>query len=342
MNRQQTRTGFTLVELLVVIAIIGILVSLLLPAVQTAREAARRSQCQNNLKQIMLSVHNYHDTNKYLPPSIQFEPGESPESSDKLLPNWLIRMLPFMEQQPLFNSFTFTNSSNQVVYISDPLNRVPRGTRVATLSCPSDPNSQAMPFVGTTPGEGDNWARGNYAANASLEFAGNGRQGSLWGWKNADQRGVMGLNNAVTFGQVTDGLSNTIFVAEIRVGLTEKDRRGSWALGTAAASALFKHGNGGDANGPNAPYAQADDLEGCNDVAAVIGAAQMQRMRMGCCGGCPSYQQAARSMHPGGVLVGMGDGSVRFVPDTIETSSSRLAVWDHLNNSAAGVPAAIP
>src|SRR5690349_22458600 len=103
------RRAFTLVELLVVIAIIGILVALLLPAVQSAREAARRMQCQNNLKQLGLALHNYHDTNQSFPPCMSFDKDVSDISNTpNYRANWVIRILPFCEQQNLYNAFDFT------------------------------------------------------------------------------------------------------------------------------------------------------------------------------------------------------------------------------------------
>ncbi len=101
------RRGFTLVELLVVIAIIGILVALLLPAVQSAREAARRMQCQNHLKQLGLALHNYHDTLGYFPPSSNWAAiaEVNTKNNANLRANWVISILPYIEQQSLYNSF---------------------------------------------------------------------------------------------------------------------------------------------------------------------------------------------------------------------------------------------
>ena len=110
MSPRPRPAGFTLVELLVVIAIIGVLVALLLPAVQAAREAARRSQCGNNLKQIGLALHNYHDTLKWFPPGAVFEGGASTAPNAQPINqrgSMHVRLLPYMEQQALYNAFDF-------------------------------------------------------------------------------------------------------------------------------------------------------------------------------------------------------------------------------------------
>ena len=154
-NRVECRRAFTLVELLVVIAIIGILVALLLPAVQAAREAARRTSCQNNLKQIGIALQNYHDSSSgAFPPGIVFDAGPTgmpfvPDRSWSFRPNWIINILPYMEEQGLYDSFDLT------VYISDAVNQIPRGTTVETLLCPSDADRAATKFTGQR--EGDNW-----------------------------------------------------------------------------------------------------------------------------------------------------------------------------------------
>ncbi|HZN37062.1 MAG TPA: DUF1559 domain-containing protein [Pirellulaceae bacterium] len=328
MVRTRRRSGFTLVELLVVIAIIGVLVALLLPAVQAAREAARRTQCLNHLKQIGIGLHNYHDTYRILPPAMTFPQGELAESSDLMGANWVISMLPYYEQQNLYEAFNLRQP------ISSAANRTARGTRVAALLCPSDPNNRTA-FRGNSTGEGDNWARGNYAANGP-----NGRLDNRATWADPNLRGVMGWNLSVRFAEVTDGLSQTLMVGEIRAGLSADDRRGTWALGTAGSSALIWHGFTGDANGPNAPNADADDIEGCSTLVATIGAARLLKEKMSCWEPCPSWQAAPRSLHPTGVCVVLCDGSVQFISNSVQTSGpfgSTMAAWDHFINSDGGV-----
>ena len=154
-NRIERRRAFTLVELLVVIAIIGILVALLLPAVQSAREAARRTSCQNNLKQIGIALQNYHDASSgAFPPGIVFDLGptgipQRPDASWYYRPNWIINLLPYIEEQGLYDSFDLNE------FISAEVNLVPRGTTVETLLCPSDADRAATKF--TSQRDGPNW-----------------------------------------------------------------------------------------------------------------------------------------------------------------------------------------
>ncbi len=216
--------GFTLVELLVVITIIGILMALLLPAVQSAREAARRAQCANNLKQLALAVINYESQHTVYPPSVQFDPGDDPAWTDRLRPNWIILILPFLEQEGLYHAF------NLALPISDSANRYARGVELPILKCPTDGGYNRVKFAGT-PGrsEGDNWARGNYGANAGRGYmlgqsywssrpdAIGGPDSPGWSGPSAYQfRGVMGANCSQPSAKIRDGLSNTLAAADVK------------------------------------------------------------------------------------------------------------------------------
>lgn len=350
--------GFTLVELLVVIAIIGILVSLLLPAVQAAREAARRVQCQNNMKQLGLAVLNYENAFKILPPASIWPAGSAMETQNNsnIGPTWIVLILPQMEQQAVYNAFDFKKS------LTDPVNERARSTVLASVLCPSDAYNSKL-YSGKSGSSqsgnhGPNWGRGNYGANGALGFqsptvhcndygtGGSGCAGGATspGWADGRIRGVMGANSAATLAEVRDGTSSTIMLAEIRAGLTTYDVRGTWAFPGAGASAVWAHGYVGDCGGPNTSQMAGDDTSGCNEVADELGGAEeVQRRGMGCYTGTsshPNRQAAARSMHTGGIFTCFVDGSVHWISDYVEvsTSISYASVWDRLNTSRDGLP----
>src|SRR3954447_137232 len=130
------RRGFTLVELLVVIAIIGVLVALLLPAVQSAREAARRTQCTNNIRQVALAVHNFHDTNNTVPPCVTATPiAGTATAPGGFGPGWgfIPYLLPYIEQKPLYDTINFTTNvcCNSMTLVHN--------AKIGSLTCPSDP-----------------------------------------------------------------------------------------------------------------------------------------------------------------------------------------------------------
>jgi prepilin-type N-terminal cleavage/methylation domain-containing protein len=341
------RSGFTLVELLVVITIIGILIALLLPAVQAAREAARRMQCNNNLKQLALGLHGYHAANNIFPPAVQCPATEVAMTTDRMGPNWCIASLPFMENQGLYDSF------NRSLPISDPTNRPARGTALAVMNCASDSASRTA-YLGKSAAEGDNWARGNYGANGGDCFAypGDPRDCSTAagpGWTDGRTRGVMGYNCAVDFSRIRDGTSCTILVGEMRVGVSDHDRRGCWALGGACSSALFGYGShqGNDSNGPNPRGDFVDDMAGCDYLRNTSpGAGALLSEGMSCYATSGSYTiaTAARSCHPGGVQITLCDGSVCFIGDHVNIIGPvpysvwpTESVWDRLITSDDGL-----
>jgi prepilin-type N-terminal cleavage/methylation domain-containing protein len=354
--------AFTLVELLVVIAIIGILVALLLPAIQAARAAARRAQCQSQIKQIGLALHNYHTTKNRFPPGMQHphagnnpaRPTTAPDNVNHR-PNWIMYILPYIEEQGLYDSFhphTWDLKITPPVYVSSAVNREERGARIPMLLCPEDQGAD-VPFAGHNAQEGDNWGRSTYACNGDNERT------DVPITKDPRKIGVLRVNKSLKIAQILDGTTHTILAAEIRIGLSEIDRRGVWALGHSGSSNLTWHGWSGDCNGPNTPNPRSDDILGCDKLIASLGGLNvtdgnsvLQQERMSCWQPCPSYQACPRSRHaPGGVHVVMGDGAVRWIDDSINTSGEfgpyeirnirgAVAVWDRLISSQDGVPVA--
>lgn len=188
----RVRKGFTLVELLVVIAIIGVLIALLLPAVQAAREAARRSQCANNLKQLGLALHNYHDTFKRFPAGIG--PGVGLNSAE----TWnawggIAPMLPFMEQTNLFDKIDWG------LYWGTGVNAQVSNARIDTLTCPSDPGSALV--------------------RAPISYNLSHGPCSTWDVGAGQEVGMFDRLYWCQIAEITDGTSNTIAMAEARIGL---------------------------------------------------------------------------------------------------------------------------
>jgi prepilin-type N-terminal cleavage/methylation domain-containing protein len=332
--------GFTLVELLVVIAIIGVLVALLLPAVQSAREAARRTSCNNNIRQFGLAAHSFADAMGKFPVGVQIAQAPPNGAQDMLSayrtpgfgPNWAVLLLPYYEQRALFdanaagiNNFLPSNGADQSW-------RNVRSTQLAVFRCPSDPFYKTLFSL-----NGGNWARGNYAANAGpgwLNWArdgashdGGARDGSSSGTRQM-AGGPFGVNYGSRIAELTnqDGSTNTILFSEIRVGLTHNDRRGTWAMGLGGASLTCANAIG-DATVPNDANEKSDDIEDCSDLRTALGVgnAGLSAKRMGCSfdngpRNWPNWQAQSRSLHPTGVQVCFSDGSVRTVPNTIAQS----------------------
>lgn len=310
-SRQTRDRGFTLVELLVVIAIIGVLVALLLPAVQQAREAARRMQCSNNLKQIGLAMHNYHDTHKKLPYG-SFNLREAWPASGT---NWRSLILPFIEQSTVHDNLTFSDDP-AIHFMAGGAaggaaltgNEVLRGLLINTYRCPS-----------TTYPEFDNPAgANNQQGTMMVTYAGiqgaarpipglnpnNGTRDCGHGW--SCDNGVLSVNVTFNFAAVLDGTSNTMLVAE-QSGLVALRNRtanyyGGWfgarnktSVSGTTCSDLWQAGTTCVRFGPNSNIVQTGATETMFRNNTVI-----------------------NSHHPGGIMSVFVDGSVQFIPDTID------------------------
>jgi len=341
--------GFTLIELLVVIAIIAILIALLLPAVQQAREAARRTQCKNNLKQLALAMHNYHDVYDQFPcAGATTEDVGGRYNQAWLTWSGLAMLLPYIEQSNVYNqiNFDYRWDNNNGGTVNNTMAR----TRIAAFVCPSDPGAEA-----------------SYTANMSpTSYGFSAGPASNWSMR-ANNPGIFTLFNAAKFRDIKDGTSNTIAGAEMQIGLNT----GQWVANGNARESWYRVVTGQrleKANNTNGRhwYANAADISQINlyyqnclamyDSGQGWDGASDEQGRFWAAGRVywgpwhttlvgpnagPSCDndgsvtdmsvKEPSSYHSGGVQVMLCDGSARFVSEDIDQ-----AVWISVGSRRGG------
>lgn len=317
--------GFTLVELLVVIAIIGILIALLLPAVQAAREAARRSACGNNLKQLGLAIHNYHDTYNSFPYlSIQ-------AAVTNPFVGGLVGILPYVEQTALHDQIASTSTFGGVAYppyqdyYARTTNYLPWTASISTYLCPTDPGLKEKGFSNVSSGYGRN----------SYCFSVGDWTPSVY---QTSSRGPFGCRVNFTFQCVGDGLSNTVAMSERclgypdpqqvkggavashpSVGSSSANDKPILCMATLGASGMYKDGFTYSSRGGAVWWVGMPHTNMVNTILPPNGPTCMYSAD-----GAENMLVPPTSYHPGGVQVLFCDGSVSFVSDTVDTGNLSL------------------
>jgi prepilin-type N-terminal cleavage/methylation domain-containing protein/prepilin-type processing-associated H-X9-DG protein len=340
--RRFKKSGFTLVELLVVIAIIGILVALLLPAVQAAREAARRMQCSNNLKQLGLAIHNYHDTFKVFPPallnsghvSVAYQQANFPEGPRNHSGH--LFLLPFIEQAPLHASVDFNvasaqrNPNGQSPAPNSAVNDPFTSRRIKGLECPSHPQAGESAVAN---GTDVNYTfrsskRTNYVFSSGAYSDGSANYNDP-GPNNDIRQGAFGNNGGAKMAAITDGTSNSLAMGEAAGGRHKTSTNyGPWGLqgihtcchGRVVTSSTTILDPSTLAPGTfcydlnyhiNSSFISGTTGLACDTTMAIIG---------------KSYAWTFNSLHPGGAQFVMCDGSTQFLAQTMDyLTLARLA-----------------
>lgn len=329
MKKNVQKSGFTLVELLVVIAIIGILVGLLLPAVQAARAAARRMSCQNNMHQVILAVHNYESATKRLPPS-WIQPG----SSDK---GWSpqARVLPFIEAGSVYSGVDFSDSYEaSTIFIDGTETRV-SSIRVPAYLCPSE----VLDEVRLDGSEPEHYPM-NYAANAGTWFVYDPSNRTVGD-------GTFFVGRESRFRDVLDGLSNTLAFAEVKawnpyyrdIGISGDVAMPTEPNEICALNGSFRTNSGhtewvdGRVHQTSFTTTFSPNRKILCEESGIeydVDFTNMREGRVGVTGNERTYAAVtSRSYHVGGVNVALMDGSVRFINDAIE-----LELWQSMSTRA--------
>lgn len=311
------KAGFTLVELLVVIAIIGVLVALLLPAVQAAREAARRMECTNKLKQWTLASHNFADqTNGFMPiGGMNSNEGAIVENGRPYKRiTWHVLLWPFIEQTALYNTYRLD------VPFHDAPNMATLRVHIPLYTCPSDKGP-------VTQAQSDTYWRvmGNYVGNF----------GNTHLHQDANDQAIYtgspyGIRHTYTMASMTDGTSNTAAFSEILIVSPS-------ALDDNRGDILNDDGSPGFMSLTTPNSSSPDNVKSCKATTTNPSHADYRRMPCAAAADNTRVNYAARSSHPGGVVLSMMDGSVRFVSNNVA-----LNVWQAALSSKGGESLQLP
>lgn len=366
--RRRKPLAFTLVELLVVIAIIGVLVGLLLPAVQAAREAARRMQCSNNLKQLTLALHNYESSYKVFPsqyngPMVLPNNWDNSWESSRSSHSTFLQLLPYVEQTALYNYIAAGAREGGMTMVR-PFGPHPLRpysayrTRIPAFLCPTDPGS-------ITNGWSNDQAPNNYAVNVGdgsmgEDGVGNGEYQTARG-RGVFHRGHDG-GSGVAFGAISDGTSNTLAMSEITIFTGRLLLHGAY---TRIPAAQLRRGPivCKNTRGPNGTLIGNDPgTHWRHGEAWAAGFSMIMGFNTclppnspSCANGEGEWQEGiypANSFHTGGVNASMCDGSVRFISDSIDagnpalpmvaTGPSPYGIWGAMATRKGGESVAVP
>ena len=303
--KSSRRRGFTLIELLVVIAIIAILIALLLPAVQQAREAARRTACKNNLKQIGLALHNYHDKFRAFPPGSirRYASGVNSWNTSQI--TWMARILPEIEQAEIYNRVDWRRETG-----NGGANTPLRNMTIPSYRCPTDPGQKPS---------------GSYEPTSYVACIGNSQSGD-------SRQGVFYINSGTTFRDITDGTSNTMMVSECLAGFPFVKRYASDSAGyqrcLVGAAPSVSSNVATDARGYSWFFGMRNQAWTYSTRFPPNDKATLNHE-------CELWTStgifAARSRHTGGVQVLLSDGAVRFTSENIN-----LGLWRALGTKGDG------
>ncbi len=311
--------GFTLIELLVVIAIIGVLIALLLPAVQSAREAARRAQCTNNMKQIGLAMHNYHSSNGgFPPPKIWSGSGRVNPGMLAINTTGHVMILAHLEQQPMYNSYNFSHAScnstyttNTVVVGNYRVNTTVTSALISVFACPSDEAPETRTNSPDTPTQYSMFEarRCNYVFCTGW-YTDYDSPGAINYRSPREYQGVFYMDLSSSVGDIKDGTSNTTMIGESQQEHVSANYGPFWGVGTHTSTC-------GTVRPPfysAAPYpAHLQWLPNANYHPATQAPTYNPR-KLG-------YAWTMSSHHTGGLNMLFADGSVRFIKDSISAAT---------------------